>query len=405
MGRKSVGNRGVKDFGSVYIGYRPRSPNLYLFFDGGRVRSLQTTDLRLATKRALKFGEFLAEESRPTRNVWTVAEALDLYFEEHACRIPSAHAAALDIKRLKEAFGKKSASDLSVDTTKSFVDAQLLSGRSLATASRTLATLRAALNYSKKRSKIDQAPHIYEPVDAFYRQSQNLKGRRLSDDEIARLIEATRTRREFLLLALLLGTMSRVGALWELKWDQIDRNNMTIRLNAPGRVQTKKRRPIVPLLSCVDEWLGHRSAGLVLPNAWGGPETNRIRVWNRLRDRACLDKEVTTYSIRHTVPSRLRRLGVPRHAISEMLGHVEQMAPARSTSRYLDENDIAHLEPHADTYSRWLREFTPHIPKSLAFPTENERGLGTIAATSDMKTYAAKASSNGSGTSVAPPPV
>ncbi|MDB5369807.1 MAG: hypothetical protein JWP20_1365 [Roseomonas sp.] len=50
-------------------------------------------------------------------------------------------------------------------------------------------------------------------------------------------------------LVLLIGTAGRPQAVLELTRFQCDLERGTINLNTPGRVQTKKRRPILPMAS------------------------------------------------------------------------------------------------------------------------------------------------------------
>ena len=56
-------------------------------------------------------------------------------------------------------------------------------------------------------------------------------------------------------LALAIGTAARPEAILQLNRFQCDLERGTINLNPPGRVQTKKRRPILPMPDWLRPWV------------------------------------------------------------------------------------------------------------------------------------------------------
>lgn len=113
---------------------------------------------------------------------------------------------------------------------------------------------------------------------------------------------------EWRYLILLVGTGSRPQALCELSKDtQVDFEHGTIDLNPPGREQTKKFRPIIPMAPTLRMWMekfdtvtkrGHVMGSLGRPLGQGG------RCLFRMIARKAGIK-ATSYTIRHTVATWL----------------------------------------------------------------------------------------------------
>ena len=135
-----------------------------------------------------------------------------------------------------------------------------------------------------------------------------------------------------LFLVLLLGTAARPEAVLELTRFQCDLDRGTINLNPPGRLQTKKRRPILPMADFLRPWIEAASAGPLVAYR-GRPVRYLAHAFQNLRDAAGFDRDVTAYTIRHTVATELSRRGVPPVEIASFLGH--RMPDFRTTGRYV----------------------------------------------------------------------
>lgn len=120
------------------------------------------------------------------------------------------------------------------------------------TVSRDLAALRQTLNLSWKNERIASAPFVPdvtgkpEPRDLVY-----------STEQVAALLDAAwrdeQRRHVHLYSIIMLSTHGRSEAALELDGSQIvDR---CIHFNPPGRLQTKKRRSIVPIAPTLAPWL------------------------------------------------------------------------------------------------------------------------------------------------------
>lgn len=156
------------------------------------------------------------------------------------------------------------------------------------------------------------------------------------DQAAALLREAMRDTRArlhlplFILLALYTG--ARRGALLDLTWQQVDFVNERIDLNPPGRRQTAKRRPVVPMHPKLKLHLlrSHRRATCAHVIAYKGEPVGAIKTgFNSAADRAGIP-DCTPHTLRHTAAVWMARAGVPLRQISGMLGHSE----SRTTELY-----------------------------------------------------------------------
>ena len=133
-------------------------------------------------------------------------------------------------------------------------------------------------------------------------------------------------------LIVLLGTAARPEAALELVRSQCDLARGTINLNPPGRVQTKKRRPILPMAGFLRPWIEAALDGPLV--AYRGRPVKKINgAFQTVRDAADFGDDVVPYTIRHTVATELFRRGVPPLEIKSFLGH--RMPGLATTERYL----------------------------------------------------------------------
>ncbi len=92
-------------------------------------------------------------------------------------------------------------------------------------------------------------------------------------------------------LAILIGTAARPEAALQLTRFQCDLERGTINLNPPGRAQTKKRRPILPMADWLRPWIEAADGHLV---AYRGRPVRKIAgAFQTLRDVAGFGPDVT----------------------------------------------------------------------------------------------------------------
>ena len=155
--------------------------------------------------------------------------------------------------------------------------------------------------------------------------------RTLTVAELAKLWDAEMPAHVRTFLALMIGTGARPEALLELTRFQCDLDSGSINLNPPGRVQTKKRRPVLPMAGWLRTFIEAADGPVV---AYRGKPVKKIASGFRtLRGAAGFGPDVTAYTIRHTVATELMRRGVPELEIAAILGH--RMPNVRTTGRYL----------------------------------------------------------------------
>jgi integrase len=137
-----------------------------------------------------------------------------------------------------------------------FVEMRRSEGVTAHTISRDIAALRQALNWNWKNERIAAAPFIADvkgkapPRELVYTPAQ-----------VAALLEAAMSSPErehvHLYTMIALSTHGRSEAILELDAGQVQGG--LIYFNAPGRVQSKKRRSIVPIAPTLAPWLKDRT--------------------------------------------------------------------------------------------------------------------------------------------------
>ena len=179
---------------------------------------------------------------------------------------------------------------------------------------RILGIGKAALNDAWKEGEISSVPFILPGEDA------PPQDRVLTLAESGALWKAAKLPHERMFLALAYGTLARPEAILGLRREFVDFDRRLLAQNPPGRKQTKKHRPVVPVGEFLLPWLETAPAGpLVL---WKGkPIASFKTAWRGLRLRAGLGQEVVAKTIRHTMATELRAAGVAEAEIQGMLGH------------------------------------------------------------------------------------
>ena len=189
---------------------------------------------------------------------------------------------------------------------------------------RILDSLRSALSKAKKLGEITNHPVIATvPRDRYER-------RLLASEEIAALWSAAEEPHLRMFLAILLNTGARPNAILALTRFQVDLDRRLVNFQPPGRDETKKRNPVLPITDALLPWLRGASCDYLV--AWHGKPLACIKsAWRRARARARLPQDVCPYSVRHTLASELRARSVPEWECAGWLGH---STPYRTTEIY-----------------------------------------------------------------------
>lgn len=179
---------------------------------------------------------------------------------------------------------------------------------------RVLTVGKSALNRAYKEGEITTVPYVIPGEDG------PAKDRVLTQAESAALWLAAEQPHERMMLALLYGTLARPEAALELRREFVDFDRWLLNQNPPGRKQTRKYRPTVPVAHSLRSALQDAPEGRLVQ--WRGQGIDSFKTaFRRMRERAELGKDVVAKTIRHTMATELRAAAVPEAEIQGFMGH------------------------------------------------------------------------------------
>jgi integrase len=300
--------------GEVYYAYWPIPGQS----KPGRL-SLRT---KLAGEAEDRFAAFLITECREERSsaaTLTCEMALTDYRNEHvANEVKDTDRVDYCIKNLMPHFGPVPVKDVTSAIWRNYIKRRTAGelGRPAGngTIRRELAGLVAAFNHEvrEKRLSADDVPHIKLPP------APEPRDRWLTKDEMSRLIDAAEGRTK-LFIQTAYYTASRKTAIFKLKWFQIDLANRTINLLPKGEIQTRKRRPIVPIVAQLVPFLAEARAGAKTEFLLGHGGDLRKSLKSAC-DRAGISPAISPHVLRHTRAVHLAQDGVDLYVIAGLLG-------------------------------------------------------------------------------------
>lgn len=240
-------------------------------------------------------------------------------------------------RKLAPFFGYKMGNAITKDDCKAYTKERLAQGVKSVTARTELVLLRACLNlkYGKGGTKI-WVPPASPPRD-----------HHLTKEELNTLLEAIDTPHVKLFIILAVTTGARMTAILQAKWSAVDWNTKTINYDPPGRVQTNKRRPTVPL---------NNRALAALRLAKQMAQTEYIIEFN----------EAPIKNIRKGIEAAARRAGVPcsahvfRHTAGVWMAQAD--VPMSKISQYLGHTTTKVTEA---TYARYSPSFMKDAADAL----------------------------------------
>lgn len=308
------------ELGGWWVKQEPGQPRFYAYrYDGGRVRreSLGTDDPEQA-KRALierVYPDLARRASQDPEQAFLVTILHD-YVENHRGNDATARGHE---KLIVGHFGATAlVRELTEPAQDEFITKLRKADYSPSYISTVLSSLRAALNRAHRAHAITYLPHIKDVAHSppFDRPAE--------PEEIRAFLEAARKleyEHVFRHCILILNTAGRPEAVLALNSFQIDHRHRLLDFNAPGRVQTKKRRPVVPVTDNLLAWLRiWKPKGPVV--AYRGRQIASIKVaWGDVREEAKLDSGFMPKTLRHQVGTELRKRGVPEWEAAGFMGH------------------------------------------------------------------------------------
>ena len=308
--------------GRFFLGKRCKSDNwCACFYDGAsrgrniRRVSLGTCDLEDAK---LALARFVVEHEQ-ARDVdprdQLLATVFQRYHVRHGARIvggvEQGRSLALVLERAGEAM---TVEQFNLGEQERVVDAMKRAGYAAGTIKRAMGAAKAAIQWNFDHEFAARVPAFLKLSDG------EPRDRVLSIDEMAAFWDACSPPHVRTFFLLLLGTAARPGAVLDLTRFQCDVERRLIDLNPPGRAQTKKRRPVVPMTDFLAAAITEAQDGPLV--SWRGRAVRKInKTWRTVREAAGLDADVVPYAVRHTVATELRARGVPELEIMGVLGH------------------------------------------------------------------------------------
>lgn len=314
-----------------WLSKRPNSPQwCRTWFDPAtrqtRRSSLGTEDLAAAERALAQWiaANVAADRAEP-KNL-TLARAFIRYQERHAQHVIGSGSQRISLSMMLRFLPAGiTVGELTLDVQNEAVRTMQAEGYSAGTIKRAFGAAKAAVNWVWQNGELDR------PVPFLRLPEGQGRERVLSVDEMARLWDAEMPDHVRAFLALLIGTGARPEAILQLTRFQCDIERRTINLNPPGRIQTKKRRPILPMPEWLVPWIEAADGPIV--SYRGKPVQKIAGAFQTMRDAAGFGFDVTAYTVRHSVATELMARGVPELEIATILGH--RAVNVRTTGRYI----------------------------------------------------------------------
>jgi integrase len=283
------------------------------------------------------------------------------YYERHGKYLAGSEAQRVSLAMILRAVPEgMTVASFTLDAQHEAVRVLAARGYSAGTIKRGMGAAKAAINWAWNNGDLER------PVPFLRLPEGPVRERVLTIDEMAQLWDGEMPEHVRVFLALAIATAARPEALLQLTTLQGDLDRGTINLNPPGRMQTKKRRPILPMPNWLRPWIEASDGPLI---AWRGKPVRKIAAaFQTVRDAAGFEPDVTAYTIRHTIATELAARSVPELEIAALMGH--RMPSSQTTGRYL------HVAPERLVNARKaLDEIANEIGRVAARPISPETSV------------------------------
>ena len=226
---------------------------------------------------------------------------------------------------LKPSFWHRLGKAINRDDCRAYHLARRELGYSNSTIRTDLALLRACLNWRYG----EEAPQLWLPPASAPRD------RWLTKAEARKLVDAAKSPHVRLFLILGLATGARSNAILDLTWDRVDFIHGTVDYRPPGRIQSNKRRTVVPMNATARAALEEAQKGALTDHVieFGGrPVASVKKAVERLSKATGI--AVSPHVLRHTCAVWMAQADVPMQKISQYLGHTSLTVTANTYARY-----------------------------------------------------------------------
>ena len=308
--------------GDYYLSKRTRSPfHQATWYDkeSGQTRrvSLGTADFQEAQLKLAKFVTTHAVYKHEQVAEMPIPTLLLRYWHDHGSKIASKDQAQSGLNYWNDYWKEAVVADLTPNHQRAFIKSLKDRGFKNSYVSRIMSVGRAALNHGYKEQMIASVPFIFDIAD----RSDEKEGYVLEPDQLSKLLLAAQSPPHLHTFCMIsLNTMARPDAVLDLRPSQVNFAGGFIELNPKGRVQTKKYRPIVPIPKTILPYIQSVEVDRFV-NYRGKSVASITKSFNQAVKRAGLPREITPYSLRHTMSTLLGQRNVPNMQIDTMLGH------------------------------------------------------------------------------------
>jgi integrase len=192
-----------------------------------------------------------------------------------------------------------------------------------------LSMLSVALRRAKDAKAIDVAPVVWRPA------APERQVRHLTHAQFERWFKEVKAPHARLYVLLGLYSMARPSAILELTWTRVDFARGQIDLNPPGRRQTKKRRPVVPIndeaMDALRAAYEGRQSEFVIER--GAKQVGNIKkAFQAASKRSGI--HVTPYTLRHTGAVWAAEAGVSMAELAQFMGHDDDSTTQKHYARF-----------------------------------------------------------------------
>jgi len=228
-------------------------------------------------------------------------------------------------KALEPHFGHKIGSTITKDDCRAYRKVRREAGYSDSTIKTDLELLRACLRWRYG----DRSPPIWVGPASPPRDNW------LTKEQARTIVEMASAPHIKLFIILGLATGARTGAILDLTWDRVDFDHGAIDFRPPGRVQTNKRRTVVPMNETARAALKTAHEARLTDHVieFGGKPVGSVKkAIQRLSERSGIP--FSPHTLRHTCAVWMAQADVPMQKISQYLGHTSLRMTEAVYARY-----------------------------------------------------------------------
>lgn len=238
----------------------------------------------------------------------------DKYLDERKGKVRSYDSLKYALAHVKRLLGLLHPDQLAPAVIDDYKNQRKADGASDGSIIKEICILRAALKLAKINRIISDLPIIRMPVP-----TPPPRDRWLTKQEAASLLKSCKENHLKLYVILALSTLSRNGAMLELKWENVDLECAIVDF---GRGHGNKRRASVPIN---DQLMGALKEALELAQTdyvieFRGKPVKGIKTGFKRACKAANLNDVTPHTLRHTGATWMAIAGVPMSEIARYLG-------------------------------------------------------------------------------------